>query len=159
MAAGYLGGLIDGEGTVGKAKDPRGRTISGEIRIYNTDPAIIAGCVTALEKLGIEYRLVADKRRPGETKPRWTIHISRVASLWIVLEKVPVHAPIKKARIQELVDRSLLRRRPSKELLVNLLVVRGMSQAAVARELGTNRNSIGNWVKRYGIDRRLEVVG
>jgi hypothetical protein len=94
-AAGYLGAIIDGEGTVTFRSVPRG--YDRRITIYNTEESIIDAATAALAQLGIAFRVYEINRTPrpehlivSKTDSITHIVISRKENLELVLAKVPI---------------------------------------------------------------------
>lgn len=86
QAAGYLGGIIDGEGYV--CKSPKNRHIA----IGNTDVCIMRRCIEACELLGITYRTLSrdGSKHKGLAagKIEYRLHIFGKLNFQVILDRV-----------------------------------------------------------------------
>lgn len=111
QAAGYLGAMIDGEGSV---------TLDGSVTIWNCDPDVIDAAAGCCDVLGISYtvkrrerlssrnrggRLLANGSGTGvRHRSEFRLRI-RTESLCRLYETIPICSPKKRTLLREIVRR------------------------------------------------------
>jgi len=91
---GYLAAMIDGEGYVNQCAKSNGRGgVNRQVRIVNTDPAIIAHVCSCLEALEIDYSISINEqgRWIAGAKDQFVISIYRRES-FIKLMQLPIQS-------------------------------------------------------------------
>jgi len=145
-AAGYLAGVIDGEGYIPLAEF--------RIRIGNTDLEIINACQSACKLLGIKSRVVEIKKRNSSwgKKPFFEVVISRKDNLVKAFEVLPLQSR-KKDLLKQLIENYRKRSKSERaELAVraNDLYKKGLSSVEVGKELGLSPNGITKLLRAHG---------
>lgn len=119
LEIGYLLGLIDGEGSYQLTVDyghNRKRYFTPQTSIFNSDPRIIAKCVSILKQLDIAFHVWTPKLTKGKSPvTRIVVHgIKRNKKLLDILTKYD-HGKLERAKVLlEFIDRRLSI--PQKEL-------------------------------------------
>jgi hypothetical protein len=153
-AAGYLAGLIDGEGTV-SARKTRSQTGEGfvrDVRITNTDPALLDAARAALDLLGVEhYTHDRSERECLGTKPIFEIIISRKANLESLASQITLRS-VKAERLRALLD-SYVRPGVPPEAELRSWVEAGESDALIAKRFNVTPGAVWGWRKKYGVVR------
>ncbi len=173
-AAGYLAGMIDGEGTVAckryKLGQYKGKNVQSKvghywvwnrhIRIINTDYEIIEAILECCEKLAIHASCNEVKspshKRYGYRRA-WTVTIGSRDGLTKVMELVPVRCQRKADRIRLALTTFKNTKRPSIEVLRSMYIDRTMSCREIARATGAKTsNTVRYWLEKYGIPLRSQ---
>jgi hypothetical protein len=149
-AAGWLAGMIDGEGhvRVGPAR---------YVGVTNTDYVLIEALMEACALLGLRYRI--DLKRP--TNPShahaWSVMITGRES-FLRLVDLPIRSN-KAAKIREAL--ALFRKPPvSREVLEQLYVFEGLScREIVARTHANSARTVHHWLHQAGIPLRTPAEG
>jgi hypothetical protein len=97
---GWLAGIIDGEGWIGmsletehfyrKGYNTRQKSVKVEIKVVNTDPAIIVQTAMIMRKLGVNPYLRSSSRT-GEKRDVYEASIKRMAPVQRVLQVIQPH--------------------------------------------------------------------
>lgn len=160
-AAGYLAGLIDGEGSVvfgrwGPAgpRKPGGKKQYRVVVCVNTDPTIIKAAERACDIMGYEY-ITRQKPMPNEPnrKDIWVITIYRAESIRRLLDEVPIQARKKKANLKAMVASFRVSKRPPREVLEQLYVDEERPVSEILEELGLSKPMFYRYLWHYGISR------
>ena len=158
-AAAWLSGIIDGEGHVSRRKASHGaRGLVREVRITNTDMAILDAARAALDLLGVEHVTYdrSDRERLG-SKPIFDIVISRKANLEHLASQITLHS-MKGAQMEEMIGSYLRGNRPSKEDL-DALVATGMSDRRIGEKFGVTAGAVWFWRRDYALGKAAAPVG
>jgi hypothetical protein len=143
-AAAWLGGIIDGEGSIWQSGGGR------EVQIVNTDEALLAGVYEACDQLDYPYRVYerSDRRRFGQ-KRIWEVHIGQREVLERLASEVVLRGE-KAAKLQAMV-KSYPRRAPIDRAVS--LYESGLSIKQVAAKLETPQSTVQLWLSGCGVSR------
>jgi hypothetical protein len=163
-AAEYLSGIIDGEGNISQRKVYRDGCVSGyvrEVRITNTDEALLAAAQAALDLLGVAWVLRdrSERERLG-TKPIFDIIVSRRENLERLAQALTLRSVKGERLARMLASYTGYGQRPQREEFERVL--RESGQRGAAEHFGVSQGTIYNWRKHFGIEpnrsgRRLTV--
>ncbi|MGH3429841.1 MAG: LAGLIDADG family homing endonuclease [Mycobacteriales bacterium] len=129
-AAGYLAGLIDGEGSV------YARGYRRLIHVFNTEESIVQACLQACSQLGIEAQArVRENAAPGSKVPMWTISIYGRGNLERAARVLRLHSSRKQAALHAAVA-SYSRRRPVERSEFEVMLRDGLTHRQMAQKLG-----------------------
>lgn len=151
--AAYLGGIVDGEGSVCNPPKPAGGART--VRIANTDPAIIEACCACCDRLNLTYRIHTIRKRKKHHKRAWVFVITTHASLKVFAARVPIVAPAKIKNLHILLGsyrRPPYEIEPTKELLHRLYVVEGKTYEQIRAHVGArSHGTVKHWLDKHGI--------
>lgn len=152
MAAGYLAGIIDGEGYI---RDPDRNGTSRMVQIANTDEDIIEATCDALDVFGIRHTVSPWKHSAGKSPIKY-IQISGKNNLKRLYSIVPIRSRRKEARLHGHVfsqrrNQHIVRDDLSKEALTSAYAT--MTMKEMASHFGVSLNSIVRAMNHHGIPR------
>jgi LAGLIDADG-like domain len=102
--AGWIAGFWDGEGSVKFSTHCHGKKhTSYYLSVGNTDPALIATCAAYLTDLGIPFSKFEQRDR-RRRKPFIVFHICQADAIRRFHRLIPICAPEKKRRLEEIVE-------------------------------------------------------
>ena len=145
-AAGYLGGIIDGEGHVTRPD------VGRAVRITNTDPAIVEAVISAAVQLGLVYTVNERDNQRRSRKPSWEVGFYGRANLERLAMLVPL-SPTKRERLDTILS-TYLPRPPTEVRLRDLYEGQGLSLRAVAARVGLSKSGLQFLFAKYGISCR-----
>lgn len=152
-AAGYLGAMIDGEGSVAL---PTGtRRYSKGVNVANDDLDIVNAVLEAASMLGLTPFI--GKRARANGKVGHLIWFCRWADIKRISEIVPIRSERKLAKIRRIVvekEPPVIVRRPPKELLEQKYLIEMQSAAQIAEGLGTWQAVVRHWLREYHVPLR-----
>lgn len=152
-AAGYLGAMIDGEGSV--ALPTGAKKYSKGINVANDDLGIVNAVLEAASMLGLTPFIGKHERENG--KVGYLVWFCRWADIKRISEIVPIRSERKLAKIHRIViekEPPAIVRRPPKEELVRKYLKEMQSAAQIAENLGTWQAVVRTWLGEYQIPRR-----
>lgn len=149
--AGYLGGLIDGEGTMSLSG-----TSTRVVRIANTDLDIIHAAEQVYAALGIP---TSTRSRQPPDNPNWAqaydVYIYGLPQFRLIRDTIPFFAQFKHDRLDEMIASYRDYPIPTKEELVRWYIEEEMSIAEiVAITHAKSNDTVHKWLKHYDIPRR-----
>ncbi len=145
FAAGYVAGLIDGEGSVAIPKQG-----TRSIRVSNTDPDIIETYMMACSLLGIETGSVQTTRTPSG-KEYYIVPIYGRENFEKVRELIPFVSQAKQAKLDRVIGDYVERINPDLEQ-IRMLKSRGVSNRAIAEAFGyKSHHHINKLIREHGL--------
>jgi len=143
-AAGYLAGVIDGEGYI--SPHP-------EVVIVNTDIELIKACAEACKMLGIDNYYINKGQAPSHYihKQGYRFITSRNRSLTKLL-KIPIRSNKKLDKLHEIVKKSNFSHRYNDEIAtLKTFREKGLSLREISKKMNRHYITIWRWCKEYKI--------
>lgn len=147
-AAGYVAGMIDGEGHV--TVRSRGR-YDRAVFISNTEWPLIEATSEALALLEVPHRIQPVKTK-ATRKSLWHVVVRKRDGFEKLSLAVVLRHPTKAARLREIV--ASYRPRPSREILEQLYVFEQRSCESIGTLYGMHRDTVRRLMDEYDIPRR-----
>lgn len=97
---GWLGGIIDGEGSIAVRWGRKINQFSPRLQIYNTNPIIIQRCCNILDSIGVAYnvRERGEGGFEGSKKQCWVILTERLGAAALAMNHLLPHIYGKRAQ-------------------------------------------------------------
>jgi LAGLIDADG-like domain len=153
VVAAYLGGLLDGEGTVVKRKGSNTKGSHKVEIVANTDMDIIEAAMVCLDALGIRYTV---QTKPHKDRPNWNtcFHVCVHArdELLKIATMIPILAKKKQDKLRSVLATFPVRKKPPEEVLRADYAT--MSLAEIGRKYGVTPAAVYSWMSGYNIERR-----
>ena len=160
-AAGYLGAMIDGEGSVLMPSKPE---LNGgaSVIIVNVSREVISACREAADLLGLRYRVRTRKRSRPEWQDAMVVCFSHWDDFERLLSEIPIRMPEKRRRLETLLAQRRDTRKYTKidkEEFRHRYVDEKWSNAEMASAYKIHRVYVPGMARKLGIPSRTRTEG